>query len=201
MRGPLPWILAGVGVLAVIVVGAAIGGRDEGGETVPAGEWAQNVCGTVGVWRGEIEAIVEDIRTPNANATAGEEPQSETPQGRTGFVRKSLERSVQAADTLVEGIDNAGVPDTEEGEEAAERLSEWAESAQEELEQAEEGLDEDAESVEQSLEQLSDAARAVGAVFASGLQTIVEIGRLDPELAFALANSSTCEQLREESGE
>jgi hypothetical protein len=200
VRG-LSWILAGVGVLAVIAVGAAIGGRDESDETVPAGEWAQNVCGAIGVWRGEVEAIVEDIRTPNAQSTAGEEPQSETPQGRTGFVRKGLERSVQAADTLVVGIDNAGVPDTEEGEEAAERLSDWAESAQEELEEAEEGLDEEADSVEASIEQLTDAARTIAAVLASGVQTIVEVGRLDPELTAALADSSTCEQLREERGE
>ena len=121
VRGPLAWILAGVGVLVVIVVAAAIGGRDESDETVPAGEWAQNVCGAVGVWRGEIEAIVEDIRTPSSQSSVGEEPQSETPQGRTGFVRKGLERAVQATETLVEGVDNAGIPDTEDGEEAAER--------------------------------------------------------------------------------
>ncbi len=117
MRGALAWIVAiVVGVVVVIVVTALVGNRDKSGETVPAGEWAQSVCGAVGVWRGEIEAIVEDIRTPNASSTAGgEEPQSETPQGRTGFVRKGLERSVQATETLVTGIDNAGVPDTAAG--------------------------------------------------------------------------------------
>ena len=54
IRRPLAWILAGVGILAVIVVGAAVGGNDDAGETVPAGVWAQSVCGAVGVWRGEI---------------------------------------------------------------------------------------------------------------------------------------------------
>ena len=49
----------------------------------------------VGVWRGELEAIVDDIRTPSAASTAGEEPQSETPQGRTGFVRAEFERAVR----------------------------------------------------------------------------------------------------------
>ena len=119
-RGPLTWIVAiAVGVVLVLVVTALIGNRDDSGEPVTAGEWAQNVCGAVGVWRGEIEAIVEDIRTPSASSTSGEEPQSETPQGRTGFVRKGLEQGVQATETLVEGIDNAGIPDTENGEEAA----------------------------------------------------------------------------------
>ncbi len=198
MRGPLPWILATVGVLAVIVVAAAIGARDDSGETVPAGEWAQNVCGAVGVWRGEIEAIVEDVRTPSSDSTSGEEPQSETPQGRTGYIRKGLERAVQAAETLVEAVDNAGVPDTEDGEEAAERVSTWADDAQEALEEAQDSLDDEAETLEESIEQLTDAARAIGAVLASGTQTVVEISRLDSELGRAVLDTSTCQQLRAE---
>ena len=149
MRGPLPWILAAVGVIAVIVVGAAIGGRDDSGEVVPAGEWTQSVCGAIGVWRGELEDIVNDVRDPNAQTAAGsEEPQSETPQGRTGFIRKGLERAVEAADTLVVGIDDAGIPDTPEGEQAAETVSDWADSAQKELEDAQDSLDEEADSLE-----------------------------------------------------
>ena len=38
MRSPLAWILAAVGVVAVILVAALIGDRDNRGETVPAGE-------------------------------------------------------------------------------------------------------------------------------------------------------------------
>ena len=95
----------------VIVVTAMVGNRDKSGETVPAGEWAQSTCGAVAVWRGEIESIVEDIRTPNASSTAGgEEPQSETPQGRTGFVRKGLERAVQATETHGHGDRQRGHP-------------------------------------------------------------------------------------------
>ena len=199
MRGPLAWIVAGVGVIAVIIVAAAIGGRDESGETVPAGDWAQSVCGAVGVWRGELESIVDDVRNPTAVTAAGsEEPQSETPQGRTGFIRKGLERAVGATETLVEGIDNAGVPDTPDGEEAAERVSDWADDAQEELEESEDALDDEAETLEEAIEQLVDAAQTIAAVLASGAQTIVEISRLDPELAAALSDASTCEELREE---
>ena len=156
MRGPLPWILAAVGVIAVIIVAAAIGGRDNSGEAVPAGEWTQSVCGAIGVWRGELEDIVDEVRNPNAQTAAGsEEPQSETPQGRTGFIRKGLERAVEAADTLVVGIDDAGIPDSPEGEQAAETVSDWADSAQKELEDAQDSLDEEADSLEQSIEQLT----------------------------------------------
>ncbi len=198
-RGPLTWIIgAAVGVLLVLGVTALIGNRDERGETVTAGEWAQNVCGSVGAWRGELESIVDDLRTPNANAAGGEEPQSETPQGRTGYIRKGLERGVQATETMVEGVDNAGIPDTAEGEEAAERVSDWSDSALSALEESQDSLDDEAETIEESIEQLAGAARAMAEVLASGAQTIVEVGRLDPELAAALRDSSTCQQVREE---
>lgn len=201
MRSPVIWLLAAGGVVAVIIAAAAIGGRDESGETVSAGDWAQNVCGAVAVWRGELEAIVEDVRTPNASSTAGgEEPQSETPQGRTGFVRKGLERAIQATETVVEGIDNAGVPDTEQGEEAAEDVSTWAERALGDLEEAQDSLDEEADTIEASIEQFGDATGAIGAAVVGGVETITGVAELDPALALALNQSSTCEQLREEAG-
>ena len=184
MRSPVIWLLAAGGVVAVIIAAAAIGGRDESGETVSAGDWAQNVCGAVAVWRGELEAIVEDVRTPNASSTAGgEEPQSETPQGRTGFVRKGLERAIQATETVVEGIDNAGVPDTEQGEEAAEDVSTWAERALGDLEEAQDSLDEEAETIEASIEQFGDATGAIGAAVVGGVETITGVAELDPALA------------------
>ena len=197
MRGGLAWVVAIVaGVVLVIVVTAAIGTRDDRGETVTAGQWAQSVCGAVGVWRGEIEATVEDIRTPGD--AASEEPQSETTQGRTGFVRKGLERSVQSTETLVEGIENAGVPDTAEGDAAARLVADWADDALEDLEEAQDSLDEEAESLEDAIEQVTEAAGAIGAALVSGVQTIAEVARLDPELADALQESSTCQELREE---
>jgi hypothetical protein len=99
---------------------------------------------------------------------------------------------------MVEGVDNAGVPDTEQGEEAAGRISDWADSALNELEDSQDSLDDEAGTLEDAIEQLTGAARTMAAVLASGAQTIVEVGRLDPELAAALRDSSTCQQVREE---
>jgi plasmid stabilization system protein ParE len=146
-----------------------------------------------------MEDIVEELRTPSEFPAAGsEEPQSETPQGRTGFVRIGLERAVQATDTMIEGIDNAGTPDTPEGAEAARLISDWSDSALDDLEEAQDSLDEEADSLEESITQLADAARAIGAALTSGVQTLAEVGRTDPELAAAVQQSSTCQQLREE---
>ena len=198
MRGPLPWILAGVGVLAVILAAAAIGGRDESDETVPAGQWAQSVCGAVGVWRGELEDTIDAIRTPNASAPGAEEPQSQTPQGRTGLVRKGLERAVQATETLVEGIDNAGIPDTPQGEEAAGVVQDWADSTLDDFEEAQDALDNEADTLEEAVEQFASAARSVASALTGGVQALADVIRTDPQLAATLRESSTCRRLREE---
>jgi flagellin-like hook-associated protein FlgL len=198
MRGRLAWIVAIVaGVLVVLAVTAMVGNRDKSGETVPAGEWAQSVCGAVGTWRGEMKAIVEDIRTPSASGTTGgEEPQSETPQGRTGFVRKGLERGVQATETMVTGIDNAGVPDTPQGDAAAKQVSGWADSSLNDLEAAQDSLETEAETLEEAVKQVTGAAGTIGSVLTGGVQTFTDVARLDPELAAALKSSSTCQELR-----
>lgn len=199
-RTLIGWIVAVVaGVGLVLLVTALIGNRDKSGETVPAGDWAQNVCGTVGTWRGEMEAIVESIRTPASRGSLGvEEPQSQTPQGRTGLVRDGLEQAVQATDTLVDGIDNAGTPDTDHGQEASTQLSTWADTSHDELERAQDSLDAEADTLEKAVEQVTGAAAAVGSTLSKGAQTIANVANLDPELASALRDSSTCQQLREE---
>jgi hypothetical protein len=196
----LIWIVGiAAGLVLVLVVTALIGENDRRGETVTAGEWAQNVCGSVGVWRGQLEAIIDDVQTPSsANAAVGEEPQSETPQGRTAFIRKGLDRTVEAAEVLVESVDNAGVPDTPEGEAAARQLSDWANKSSDDLEQAQDSLDDEADTLEEGIEQLTGAARTIASVRVSGLETLNQAVSTDPALGAALEASSTCQQLREE---
>jgi hypothetical protein len=200
MRGKLLWIVAIVaGVLVVLVATAMIGNRDKSGETVPAGEWADSVCGSVAVWRGEIESIVDEIRQPSATGSTGTaEPQSETPQSRTGFVRTGLERTVQATQTMITGIDNAGVPDTPQGEQAANAISGWADATRNDLEDAQDSLDQEADTLAEAIAQLTDAARAITGAVTSGVKAVADLARTDPELAAALRDSSTCQQLREE---
>jgi hypothetical protein len=195
----LTWFLVAVGILAVIGIAALIGNRDKTGETVSAGEWAQSVCGSVGVWRGQIEAIVDEVRNAPSRGSLGvEEPQSETDQGRRIFVRGGLELAVGATQTLVDTLDDAGIPDTPNGEEAVNQLTGWADSAHDELDEAEQSLEAEADTLEEAVTQLTTAVESLGSVLASGVLTLAEIARTDPELAVALRDASTCRHLRGE---
>lgn len=202
MRGPVAWIVAIVaGVALVLVATAMVGNRDDSGETVPAGEWAQSVCGSVGVWRGEIEDIVDGIRQAPATGTGLEEPQSQTPQGSPSLIRSGLEESVRATEVLVTGIDNAGIPDTGDGDAAATQVSSWAAASLANLNKAEDSLDTEAATTEEAIAQLAGAAGAIRLTVVSGYETLMDVALLDPELAAAVHESSTCQQLFEEQGE
>jgi hypothetical protein len=197
MRG-LGWIFAGVGIVLVLVATGLIGDRDESGESVPAGEWAQDVCAAVGVWRGEEEAISESFRLSSESDEQTEN--APTPEGRLGSAQVALERSIEAADTLVEAIDRAGVPDTAGGQEAADQVSSWANGAKDDLEQAEDLLDDEPDSLEDDVERVTEIARLIAGVLESGRQTLATVATSDPELEAAFRDSSTCQELREETG-
>ena len=200
MRGPWIWVVVIVaGVVAVTGVVALVGRDDSEDQTVAAGEWADTVCGAVAVWRGQIESIVDGIRDPDASGSLGvEEPQSETPQGRTTFIRDGLEQTVEATETMITGIGNAGVPDTAQGAQSANAISGWADATLDDLEDAQDSLDNEADTLEEAIGQLTDAARAITGAVTGGVKAVADVARTDPELAAALRDSSTCQQLREE---
>lgn len=200
MRGPWLWVVAIVaGIVAVTGVVALVGRDDNKDQSVSAGEWADAVCGSVAVFRGQVESIVDSIRDPEAVGSLGtEEPQSQTPQGRRTFIRGGLEQAVQATETVVTAIDNAGVPDTENGEESARAISGWADATRNDLQAAQDSLDDEADTLADAVAQLTDAARAITGTVTSGVKAVADVGRTDPELAAALRESSTCQQLREE---
>ena len=193
----LRWIgVIAVGVVVVLVVTAFVGNRDKSGETVPASEWAQSVCGAVGVWRGEIKAVVGDVRSARATGGTTEEPQSQTKRAGNSRVRQGLESAVRATKTMVTGIADAGTPDAPQGEQAAKQVSDWADSSVLSLEDAQDALEAKPDTIEQALEQLGGATKALTTTLTGGVTTVAGVARLDPALAAALRDSSTCQQLR-----
>ena len=191
------WILAGFGILLLLFATVLIGNRDEEGESVPVEEWAQDVCGAIGVWRGETEAITESLRV-STQTNNGTEAGAPTAEGKLGAAQIALERSIQSAETLVLSIKRAGVPDTEGGEEAGEQISDWANSALDDLEQAENALDEEGGSLEEDLQNVVKAAALLAATLDSGREAVATVATDDPFKA-AIAGASTCRELREES--
>jgi hypothetical protein len=196
------WLFAiAAGILLVLVLSAFVQTRDRRGETVAAGKWAQDICGTVGVWRGAMEAISEDVRS---GASRGDlslaEPQSQTPQSRSGFVRAGLGHAIEVTKIMVDGVDEAGTPDTAQGPQAERKLGDWARGAEKDLEDAQDALDREADSLEESIQRTASSAESLANVLVTGRQTITDVAASDPQLAAALAASSTCQHLQKDTG-
>ena len=105
---------------------------------------------------------------------------------------------MRATDTMITGIDNAGVPDTPQGDEAANAISGWADATRNDLEDAQDSLDQEADTLEESIAQLTRRRAGDRVAVTSGVKAVADVGRIDPELAAAFRESSTCQQLREE---
>ena len=86
------------------------------------------------------------------------------------------------------------------GEEAADQVSSWANGARNDLEEAEDLLDDEPDSLEDDVERVTEIARLIAGVLESGRQTLATVGTSDPELEAAFRDSSTCQQLRAETG-
>jgi hypothetical protein len=198
MRG-LGWIVAGVGILLVLVATGMIGDSNRKNETVPADEWADSVCAAVGVWRGQAEAISLSFRLSTESSELTETAAS-NPEGKLGAAQIALERALEAADTLVEGIERAGVPDTAQGEQAAEQVQAWADGARDDLNEVEDLLDEEPDTLEDDVARVAEAGAQIAGVLDSGRRILVTVAAADPQLEAALRSSGTCQLLQEESG-
>ena len=121
---------------------------------------ADNVCGTVLVWRGEMESIVDGVRSAGGAGTSGSESGAESPQGESGRCAPA-EQALLATETMVEGVSRAGIPDTPNGQDAADGLSGWADGAVDEIERAQDALGEETDSTSDELEQLADAVGTI----------------------------------------
>lgn len=192
MRSAAAWLVAillGIGV--VIGASALIGWSDNRDETVPAVQWANDVCGAVEVWRGQLEGITDQFRSE------GEMHADLTREDLRGSVRLALARTVVATDTLIEGIRDAGTPDSEGGQQAADDIESWADSAKQDLDNALEEFDDAGDEPGERLEAIAATSQALASTLAEGFRTLTQATQ-DPELRAAANEAPRCSELQGE---
>lgn len=194
-RSPLLiWAIVAFGIALVLGAAALAGSREKSDQPVSATEWANAVCGSVAVWRGELETIANDFRSP------GRIHADQTREDRRASVRLALERTVTATDTLVQGIESAGVPETPEGQQAADEIQAWAETAHTNLEDSLDAFEDTGDEPRERLEALGAATGGVLETLVTGVETLVGAARLDAQLGAAFVDAETCRSFGEEEG-
>jgi hypothetical protein len=192
------WLAVLLGILAVIVVSAAIGGRDNTGETVRATTWAGHTCGTVGAWEGQLEAIGDELELSNVGARRNDGGSGDHVEG-TVYVRSVLDRVIEATDeTLQRGLQQAGVPDVAQGAQASLVLRNWAQETENDLYSARRVLREADNTTTAAFAALGRVVGALEDAAVRGRAAVRQVEELDPALADAFDGARECRELMRE---
>ena len=188
-------IVGGVIVLTAVVA-AASNGRDHTGETVRAQTWANDVCGTIGAWEGQLEDIANDL-SRSTEAARRIDTSGDTSEDTIG-TREAIDRAIRATeDTLQEGLKRAGQPEATDGDKAAALLHDWAQTTENDLRAANAELKQEPASPSASFDAQANAAKALRKSEIAGRAALGQIAALDPELSDALGGRD-CQRLQEE---
>ena len=149
------------GLGTILGVSAAVGNGDNTGETVSASDWADDVCGSVGAWEGQLESLRDELGQSNYGARRNDGGTGDSVE-RTLVVSGAIDRAVQITnDTLGEGLPRAGIPDVGQGEQAAQILQDWADKTESDLRAAQQSLDDDADTTSGAFGALGSAIGAL----------------------------------------
>ncbi len=173
-----------IAVMALFISACGDDDDDGGGDSVAVGEYASDICTAFFGWRDAIQ----DGQTELQSSLAPDAAPQEGKDALQGF----LDNAVAASDQLIEDVEGAGTPDTENGEEAADVLQTAAERARDQLEDAQADVadlpTDSPEAFTEAAEQFgSDVEAALGAA-GEGLEDVDA-----PELDQAFDEEEACQ--------
>ena len=171
-------------LLAALFVAACGDDDDDGGGSADVGEYASDICTAFTDWTQAIQDRQTELQEglqPGASPEEGKE-------ALQGF----LDDAVTASDQLVEDVDAAGTPDTENGEDAAGALQGAAEGARDQLAEAQENV---ADLPTDSPQAFGEAADSFGDDVRTALEGVGDgLQDIDtPELDEAIDEEEACQ--------
>jgi hypothetical protein len=197
-RGAVLAILLVAGLGVIIGVSAAVAGQDNAGQTVSAASWADDVCGAVGAWEGQVEAIGDELAQSNYAARRSDGATGDSVE-RTLLVRGAIDRALQATqDTLREGLKRAGSPEGNNGQAGALAMRAWALKTELELRVAKSLLRKKPSSTSSAYAALGAATAVLRQSVIDGRATFNRVAASNPAIGDALHGSENCQELMEE---
>lgn len=188
-----------IGIIVLTGVLAAVGsGSDNTGETVRASQWADDVCGSAGAWQGELKDLRKEINESSYGARDSDGGSGDVVEHLV-FVRSIVPRTIAAThDTLLRGLDRAGIPDANQGKEAAVILRNWAVKTQNGLVVVHRAYRHKPKTTSSAFASIAGAATVLGQSAVNGHAAFKQVSALDPALADAIDGSRNCRDLMKE---
>jgi hypothetical protein len=171
-----------IAVLALSI--SACGDDNGGGGSVDVGDYAADICTAFTDWTQAIQDRQTELQE-------GLQPGA-TPQEGKDALQGFLDDAVAASGTLVDDVEGAGTPDTENGQDAADALQGAAEGARDQLAEAQQNV---ADLPTDSPEAFSDAADEFGNDVRAALEGVGDgLQDIDtPELDKAIDDEEACQ--------
>jgi len=169
-------------VLATVVLLAGCGGD----ESSASEDYANSVCSSLSTWVTDVQATIQSLQESGLS-TSREDIQSAFDQTR------------DATNALVNDLEQAGAPETEDGQAAQEQLEALGTQLRQQLDLIQEALDSG-----QGLTAIAATVSTAVAAAANAVNTTYEnLKGLDPagELRDAFENSDDCNALEDQLGE
>ncbi len=153
-------------------------------ESISVGDYANDLCTALIDW-------TETVRVSQMDLQEGAQP-DQSPEDDREALQQFVDSAADASDQLVEDVDAAGTPDTENGEEAADAFRAAVEETRDELEDAQAEVGElptdSPESYETAVDEFVTGLRDTLDGIDDQLQDVEA-----PELERALDESSACQ--------
>ena len=184
-----------IGLIVISGVAGAVSGSDNTGETVRAQSWANDVCGTVGAWEGQLKDIREQLRRNNWAARRSDGSTGDSNEQVT-TIRGAVRRMVFATQqSLQRGLKRAGIPDATNGVAAAAVMRAWAKRTELNLRVAKAQVRQRPTSVAEAFASLAPPVTALARSAVDGRVALRKVAALDPELEDAINRSGKCRRL------
>jgi hypothetical protein len=176
---------ARVGGTAVLVVAAVLvlaGCGGDGGSSASE-DYANDVCSNLSTWVTDVQETVQSVTDAGLGISRDD-------------IQSAFDQTKEATDSLANDLEQAGPPETEEGQEAKSRLEDLTTELRQQLDTIQEALDSGG-----GLTSIAaTVASAVSAAASAVNTTFQDLKGLDPpgELRDAFENSDECNSLQDQ---
>lgn len=172
-----------MGVLALaagLLLAAGCGGSDD--ETSGADEWANSVCSAVTTWTTSVTAAAQSLQGGNLSEDS---------------LESAVDDLTEATKTLADDVEDAGKPDTANGQQAKDLVEQLANDLDEGVQTIGDALD-DVSGSSGILTAISQISGTLATMSTQVGDIVDELEQLDPagELEDAINDSDECTSLR-----
>jgi hypothetical protein len=168
-------------LVTALLLAAGCGGSDD--ETSGADDWANSVCSAVTTWTTSVTAAAQSLQGGNLSENS---------------LESAVDDVTEATKTLADDVEDAGKPDTADGQEAQDLVEQLADDLDEAVQTIGDAVD-DVSGGTGLLTAISQISGTLATMSSQVGGLIDELEQLDPagELENAFANADECSSLRD----